>query len=230
MNAENKNALLEHIKNVPEWQSALIYEQLAAMNKAAADISTGTSTLEQGFADGKLRPDRYYCSDRVFRRDCNTGVLDSIASALGRALAALEVLSALSDAFQRSTSPASKSRRASTTTSWKSSASGMGTRRRTTHERHSDRTGQGPVVTTLPDTLQGIEAWLGGHADQKYFSRTPAILMHSAAGREPNRIWRGEVLCGTLLCYGWRGGRLQPLNKALQAELLDRLKDTEVRV
>ena len=72
--------------------------------------------------------------------------------------------------------------------------------------------GKGPVVTTLPDTLQGIEAW------------------HSAAGREPNRIWRGEVLCGTLLCYGWRGGRLQPLNKALQAELLDRLKDTEVRV
>ena len=66
--------------------------------------------------------------------------------------------------------------------------------------------GKGPVVTTLPDTLQGIEAWLGGHADQKYFSRTPAILMHSAAGR------------------------LQPLNKALQAELLDRLKDTEVRV
>ena len=90
--------------------------------------------------------------------------------------------------------------------------------------------GKGPVVTTLPDTLQGIEAWLGGHADQKYFSRTPAILMHSAAGREPNRIWRGEVLCGTLLCYGWRGGRLQPLNKALQAELLDRLKGTEVRV
>jgi len=29
---------------------------------------------------------------------------------------------------------------------------------------------------------------------------------------------------------GGRGGRLQPLNKALQAELLDRLKDTEVRV
>ena len=63
MNAKNRNALLEHIKNAPEWQSALIYEQLAALNKAAADISTGTSTLEQGFADGKLRPDRYYCSD-----------------------------------------------------------------------------------------------------------------------------------------------------------------------
>ena len=77
--------------------------------------------------------------------------------------------------------------------------------------------GKGPVVTTLPDTLQGIEAWLGGHADQKYFSRTPAILMHSAAGREPNRIWRGEVLCGTLLCYGWRGGGYDGLHHQLQA-------------
>ena len=57
--------------------------------------------MEQGFADGKLRPDRYYCSDRLFRRDCNTGILDNIASALGKALAALEVLSTLSDAFQR---------------------------------------------------------------------------------------------------------------------------------
>ena len=70
--------------------------------------------------------------------------------------------------------------------------------------------GKGPVVTTLPDTLQGIEAWLGGHADQKYFSRTPAILMHSAAG--------------------WKGNNIQPMSKDVQAEMLDRLKDTEVRV
>lgn len=101
MNAENQKALLEYIKNVPEWQSALIYEQLATLNDVAADISTGTSTLERGFADSKLRPNRYYCSDRIFRRDCNSSTLDKIASALGRALAALEILSALSDAFQR---------------------------------------------------------------------------------------------------------------------------------
>ena len=101
MNTENQKALLEYIRNIPEWQSALIYEQLASLNKAAADICTGTSTLEQGFADGKLRPDRYYCSDRLFRQDCNTGILESIASALGKALAALEILSTLSDAFQR---------------------------------------------------------------------------------------------------------------------------------
>ena len=90
--------------------------------------------------------------------------------------------------------------------------------------------GKAPAVTALPDTLQDIEAWLGGHADQKYFSRTPAILMHSAAGREPNRIWRGEVLCGTIFCYGWRGGDIKPLSGALLTEMLDRLKDTEVRV
>ena len=90
--------------------------------------------------------------------------------------------------------------------------------------------GKAPAVTALPDTLQGIEAWLGGHADQKYFSRTPAILMHSAAGWEPNRIWRGEVLCGTLLCYGWKSNNIQPMSKDAQAEMLDRLKDTEVRV
>ena len=90
--------------------------------------------------------------------------------------------------------------------------------------------GKDPVVTALPDTLQGIEAWLGGHADQKYFSRTPVILMHSAAGREPNRIWCGEVLCGVLLCYGWKGNNIQPMSKDMQAEMLDRLKDTEVRV
>ena len=101
MNTENQKALLEYIRNMPEWQSALIYEQLASLNKAAADICTGTSTLEQGFADGRLRPDRYFCSDRFFRRDCNTGILESIASALGKALAALEILSTLSDAFQR---------------------------------------------------------------------------------------------------------------------------------
>lgn len=32
------------------------------------------------------------------------------------------------------------------------------------------------------------------------------------------------------LCYGWRNNTLQPLSKDLQAEMLDRLKDTEVRV
>ena len=42
--------------------------------------------------------------------------------------------------------------------------------------------------------------------------------------------YRGQPIYGTILCYGWRNNRFQPLNKDLQAEMLDRLKDTEVRV
>ena len=43
------------------------------------------------------------CGQRVQKSGSadNTGILESIASALGKALAALEILSTLSDAFQR---------------------------------------------------------------------------------------------------------------------------------
>ena len=96
--------------------------------------------------------------------------------------------------------------------------------------------GKEPVVTTLPDTLQGIEALLRCPCEQKVLPRTPAVLF---VGRydgpiQPasllNRTYRGRQLYGPILCYGWKGNNIQPLNKALQAELLDRLKDTEVRV
>lgn len=90
--------------------------------------------------------------------------------------------------------------------------------------------GKAPAVTALPDTLQGIEALLQCPCEQKVLPRTPAVLVYPIYGRGLNRIYRGQQIYGTILCYGWRGGRLQPLNKALQAEMLDRLKDTEVRV
>lgn len=35
---------------------------------------------------------------------------------------------------------------------------------------------------------------------------------------------------GPILCYGWKGNNIQPMSKDVQAEMLDRLKDTEVRV
>ena len=96
--------------------------------------------------------------------------------------------------------------------------------------------GNEPVVTTLPDTLQGIDALLRCPCEQKVLPRTPAVLF---VGRydgpiQPasllNRTYRGRQLYGPILCYGWKGNSIVPLNKALQAELLDRLKDTEVRV
>lgn len=90
--------------------------------------------------------------------------------------------------------------------------------------------GEEPVVTTLPDTLSAMETRLGGTVDNYIFPRTPAVLFYRKAGQPVNRVVRGAPLCGTILCYGWRGGDIRPLSGALLTEMLDRLKDTEVRV
>ena len=100
-----------------------------------------------------------------------------------------------------------------------------------------------PVVTTLPDTLQGIEALLRCPCEQKVLPRTPAVLVYGIMGRDLNRIYRGQHIYGPILCYGWeghnnpphstrgwKGNNIQPMSKDVQAEMLDRLKDTEVRV
>ena len=83
--------------------------------------------------------------------------------------------------------------------------------------------GKAPVVTTLPDTLQGIEAMLGCDCTQKVLPRTPAVLVYGLLGK-------GQNIYGPILCYGWKNNSLVPMSKDLQAEMLDRLKETEVRV
>lgn len=96
--------------------------------------------------------------------------------------------------------------------------------------------GAEPVVTILPDSLWAIENRLGTRSEMIVLPRTPAVLF---VGRydgpiQPasllNRKYRGRQLYGPILCYGWRNNRFRDLNKALQVEMLDRLKDTEVRV
>ena len=88
--------------------------------------------------------------------------------------------------------------------------------------------GKSPEVTSLPDTLQGIEARLQCPCEQKVLPRTPAVLVYGIMGRDLNRIYRGQHIYGPIL--GWRNNTLQPLSKDLQSEMLDRLKDTEVKV
>lgn len=90
--------------------------------------------------------------------------------------------------------------------------------------------GKSPEVTSLPDTLQGIEARLQCPCEQKVLPRTPAVLVYGILGKGLNRIYRGQNIYGTIFCYGWRGGDIKPLTGALLTEMLDRLKDTEVRV
>lgn len=67
--------------------------------------------------------------------------------------------------------------------------------------------GKEPVVTTLPDSLWAIENRLGTRSEMIVLPRTPAVLF-----------------------VGRYDGPIQPMSKDVQAEMLDRLKDTEVRV
>ena len=90
--------------------------------------------------------------------------------------------------------------------------------------------GAEPVVTTLPDSLWGIENRLGTRSEMIVLPRTPAVLVYGIMGRDLNRIYRGQHIYGPILCYGWKGNNIQPMSKDVQAEMLDRLKDTEVRV
>lgn len=89
--------------------------------------------------------------------------------------------------------------------------------------------GKEPVVAILPDTLQGIEALLRCPCEQKVLPRTPAVLVYGSLGIGLNRIYRGQRIFGPIFCYGWRGGDIKPLSGALLTEMLDCLKDTEVR-
>lgn len=90
--------------------------------------------------------------------------------------------------------------------------------------------GKSPEVTSLPDTLQGIEARLQCPCEQKVLPRTPAVLVYGILGKGLNRIYRGQNIYGTILCYWWKSNSFVPMSKDLQAEMLDRLKEMEVRV
>lgn len=90
--------------------------------------------------------------------------------------------------------------------------------------------GRAPEPANLPDTLSAMEARLGGTVEHYIFPRTPAVLFFRTAGQPVNRVVRGQNIYGTILCYGWKNNSLVPMSKDLQAEMLDRLKEMEVRV
>ena len=96
--------------------------------------------------------------------------------------------------------------------------------------------GKAPVIASLPARLWAIEHRLGTPGEMIVMPRPPAVLF---VGRydgpiQPasllNRTYRGRQLYGPILCYGWKGNNIQPMNKDVQTEMLDRLKGTEVRV
>ena len=89
--------------------------------------------------------------------------------------------------------------------------------------------GRAPVPANLPDTLQGIEARLQCPCEQRVLPRTPAVLVYSIYGKGLCRTYRGQPIYGPILCYGWKNNNLVPMGKDLLAQLLDRLKNTEVQ-
>lgn len=104
--------------------------------------------------------------------------------------------------------------------------------RRFYNERNPDRAGQSPGRHHPAGHAAGhrSHAGLGCDCTQKVLPRTPAVLVYGILGKGLNRIYRGQNIYGTILCYGWKNNSLVPMSKDLQAEMLDRLKEMEVRV
>ena len=89
--------------------------------------------------------------------------------------------------------------------------------------------GKEPVVTTLPDTLQGIEALLRCPVSRKscHAPRSAGVRHH---GQRPEPYLSRPAYLRPYPLLWLEGNDIQPMSKDVQAEMLDRLKDTEVRV
>ena len=89
--------------------------------------------------------------------------------------------------------------------------------------------GAEPVVTTLPDSLWAIENRLGTRSEMIVLPRTPAVLVYGIMQRPEPYLSRTAYLRPHPLLR-LEGNNIQPMSKDVQAEMLNRLKDTEVRV
>lgn len=92
--------------------------------------------------------------------------------------------------------------------------------------------GQAPEVRNVPDTAQGLDAYLGGAVRIKPFSTQPAALAYvpCLAGQAmPTRRYGGAWYFGRLLIVGWRKGRQVPLAPALADELAKIFSQVEVK-
>ena len=91
--------------------------------------------------------------------------------------------------------------------------------------------GKPPEIRNVPDTAQGLDAYLGGAVRIKPFSTQPAALAYvpCLAGQAmPTRRYAGTWYYGRLLLVGWRRSRLVPLPELLARELTDHFTPVEV--
>lgn len=100
-NEKERESLLRFIRNKPELEAAFRYDQLAALSSAVSVLSDAVAEITQGVADGKLLPGKYRNVDKLTTQEHRTGLISDAAASLGRALAALDALAAVSGAYPR---------------------------------------------------------------------------------------------------------------------------------
>lgn len=100
-NESERSALLKYAKNIPEYRTALLDLALGDLSDAAKKISWAVSDIASDFADSVIDPKHFHRIDRMTRRDWRSESISRAASACGCALAALDLLAALSDAHQQ---------------------------------------------------------------------------------------------------------------------------------
>lgn len=92
--------------------------------------------------------------------------------------------------------------------------------------------GEAPEIRNVPDTAQGLDAYLGGPVRVKLFSTQSAALVYlpGLPGRAiPTRFYDDQWYYGRILIVGWRRGRQVPLPQALAEDLADKFRATEVK-
>ena len=91
--------------------------------------------------------------------------------------------------------------------------------------------GKPPEIRNVPDTAQGLDAYLGGAVRIKPFSTQPAALVYlpGLPGRAmPTRFYDDQLYYGRILIVGWRRSRLVPLPEPLARELAEHFAPMEV--
>ena len=92
--------------------------------------------------------------------------------------------------------------------------------------------GKPPEIRNVPDTAQGLDAYLGGPVRVKLFSTQPAALIYlpGLPGRAmPTRFYDDHWYYGRILIVGWRRGRQVPLPQSLAEYLADKFRAMEVK-
>lgn len=100
-NESERSALLKYAKNIPEYRTALLYLMLGDLSDAAKKISWAVSDIASDFADSVIDPKHFHRIDRMTRLDWRSESISRAASACGCALAAFDLLAALSDTYQQ---------------------------------------------------------------------------------------------------------------------------------